>query len=224
MDAEVDSPVGEYPSFESPKVTDEDRLEAERKAQQRANLEATFAKAAPDSPIPPEPQNPYAISESWSRGREYKKPFDHTIASSGQVVKLKRLDMGDMLKLGIAEEMDFMTKALMTNEKKETGGEAIASAVYKSDNFERMQKMINKVVLAGLLAPKVHHPPLNDDGEIDEEAKKDGTLYVDEIPFGDRMEMFSVIFESDGLATFRDEQTAGVGDVETVSSVSLPAD
>jgi hypothetical protein len=204
----------EYPLGESP----------EYQAEKRAEVESAFGVPVKENPQPSAPKEPYALSESWSRGREYKKPFDYVISTSGQTVKIRRLDMGDMLRLGIAEEMDFMTKALMSNEKTETGGEAVASAVMKSDNFDRMDKMINKVVLAGLLAPKPHHPPLKDNGEVDEEAKKDGILYIDEIPFGDRMEMFSVIFESDGLATFRGEQTASVGDVETVPSVSLPAD
>jgi hypothetical protein len=190
-------------------------------------VESTFGTVTPENPIPAAPEPPkekYALSDSWSRGREYKKPFDYVIEGSGQEVKLRRLDMGDLLKLGIAEEMDFMTKALMTNEEKKTGGEAIASAIMQGGNFDRMESMINKVVLAGLLAPKPHQPPLKDDGSVDDEAKNENVFYVDTIPFSDRMELFSVIFESDGIATFRSEQTAGVGNVETVPSVSLPAD
>lgn len=199
------------------------RAEEAQQQQKRENIESVFG-AGQSIPAPTEPENPYALSDSWSRGREYKKPFDYVIPSSNQKVKLKRLDMGDLLRLGVAEEMDFMTKALMTGDENKSGGEAIASAVTKSGNFDRMESMINKVVLAGLLAPKPHQPPLDDNGLADNDAKKDGVLYVDEIPFQDRMDLFSVIFESDGLATFRNEQTASVGDVETVPSVSLPAD
>ena len=184
-------------------------------------VEETFGTPVSELPVS---DNPYALTESWSRGREYKKPFNYTIPTSGQTVKVKRLDMGDLLRLGVAEQMDFMTKALMDSDKKETGGEAVTSAIMKADNFDRMEEMVNKIVLAGLLQPKPHMPPLAEDGTVDEEAKKDGILYVDEIPFADRMDLFSVIFESDGLATFRNEQTPSVGDVETMQSVQLPAD
>jgi hypothetical protein len=36
--------------------------------------------------------------------------------------------------------------------------------------------------------------------------------------------LFAVIFESEGLSTFRSEQETSVGDVADVPSVQLPAD
>lgn len=206
----------EYPMGESPEYA---KVEAAFGAT-KVDSKLAAADEAQNQALREKVQNidPYALSDSWSRGREYKKPFNHTIEASGQTVQLRRLDMGDLLKLGIAEEMDFMTKALMTSNNKESGQEAVSSAIMKSDNFDRMESMINKVCHAGLLKPKVLMPPLH------ENARQDGMLYVDEIPFGDRMELFSVIFESDGLATFRGEQIVGVGNVETIPSVQLPAD
>lgn len=228
--------VKEQPVSETAKVVEETfGTQAEEVKYPGVQMSDVISPAIAESirsQLPPRPDNPYEISESWSRGRDYKKPFDYTIEASGQKVKLRRLDMGDLLKLGIAEEMDFMTKALMSNNEQKSGGEAIASAVMQAGNFDRMEGMINKVVLAGLLAPKPHHPPMHHEQNeedkailvVDEDAKKDGVLYVDSIPFSDRMELFSVIFESDGLATFRGEQTFGLGNVENVSDVSLPAD
>lgn len=213
----------------------EDTAESFKRAEEAHNedqtrVAETFGTVVPENPVPSAPEPPkqkYAVSQSWSKGRDFKKPFDYIIESSGQEVKIRRLDMGDLLRLGIAEEMDFMTKALMTSDEKKTGGEAIAAAVMKAGNFDRMETMINKVVLAGLLTPKPHQPPMKFDGDNvvpDQEAKKDDILYIDDIPFADRMELFGVIFESDGLATFRGEQTASVGNVEAMSSVPLPAD
>ena len=65
---------------------------------------------------PTMPEDPYALSTAWAKGHEFKKPFDHIIENSGQKVKLRRLDMGDLLKLGVAEELDFMTKGLMSED------------------------------------------------------------------------------------------------------------
>lgn len=215
----MDTQEQDYPMGESP----------EYQAEKQAEVEAAFGTPVPENPTPAAPKEKYALSDSWSKGRDFKKPFDYVIESSGQEVRVRRIDMGDMLKLGVAEEMDFMTKALLNQEKPEVGGAAVATAVMKAGNFEKMENMINRIVMAGLITPKVHQPPLKNDektGELvtDQDAKKDDVLYVDDIPFSDRMELFSVIFETDGLATFRGQQAFGLGNVENVSTVSLPAD
>jgi hypothetical protein len=160
----------------------------------------------------------YTLSPAWEHGRDYKTPFDYTIEATGQTVLIRHLDMGDLLKLGIAEELDFMTKTLMTDEKSEKAQEAVANAIMKADNFQRMEKMINLVCVAGVLKPQLHIPPEH------EAARQAGLIYADSIPFNDRMELFSVIFETEGLSTFRTEQEDGVGDIQHVSDVPLPSD
>jgi hypothetical protein len=165
-------------------------------------------------------QDKYAVSPVWAKSNDYKKPFDYTLESNpDQTVLLRRLDMGDLLKLGIAEELDFMSKALMTQDSPEDqkAKEAVTSAIVSADNFGRMEKMINAVVVAGVLQPKLHEPPR------DENARQAGLVYADSIPFSDRLELFSVIFETEGLSTFRQEQETGVGNVADESVVSLPA-
>jgi hypothetical protein len=162
----------------------------------------------------------YAISSAWSKAKDFKKPFTYRLEKSEQNVLLHRLDMGDLLKLGIADEMDFMSKALLTAEvtDEKKAGDAVAEAVGKSKNFGKMEKMINSVVKVGVIEPKLQAVPLH------EAARQPGQMYVDEIPWDDRMELFGVIFETEGLTDFREEQDAGVADVEHVTSVSLPAD
>lgn len=164
----------------------------------------------------------HELSPSWKRGKGFKKPFEHTLESNpDQVVTLRRVDMGDLLKLGIANELDFMSKALITSEdakEDEKAKEAVVSAISKAENFEKMEVMVNKVTLAGLIDPKVYEVPR------DENARQEGLMYVDEIPFEDRVEMFSLIFDSEGLSTFRQEQETGVGDLADVPSVQLPPD
>lgn len=161
----------------------------------------------------------YAVSERWSNSFEFKKPFDYTV-SNGQVCLVHRLDMGDLIKLGIAEELDFMSKALVSGDAKdsETAKAAVQSAVLKGENFSRMETMVNLVVQAGVIQPPLHTPPLH------EKARQAGLLYVDYLPFDDRLELFSVIFETEGLSTFREKQEASVGDVEHGAGVPLPAD
>lgn len=163
----------------------------------------------------------YDLSPAWSKANDYKKPFDYSLKESGQTVLLRRLDMGDLLKLGIAEELDFMSKELLTgdaNASDESQTKAVSEAIIKGDNFGRMETMINKVVLAGVVKPKLYDIPR------DEAARQAGLVYIDSVPFNDRIELFSAIFETEGLSTFREEQATGVGDVEHESGVPLSAD
>jgi hypothetical protein len=161
----------------------------------------------------------FALSPAWSKGNEYKKPFKYTLEATGQNVMIRRLDMGDLLKLGIAEELDFMTKALMSDKKPgENSAEAVGKAILQADNFSRMETMINTVCVAGIIKPKLQLPPR------DEAARQAGQVYVDSVPFNDRMELFGVIFETEGLTDFREEQADGVGNVADVQDVQLPAD
>ena len=177
------------------------------------------------------------ISNSWSKAKDFKKPFFYACGKGkieadqvenwkeedGQIVLLHRLDMGDLLKLGIANEMDFMSKALMapegkTPETEQSAKEAVSNAVRQADNYIKMERMINLVVSGGVIEPKLYEVPEH------ENARQAGLMYVDEVPWDDRMELFSVIFETEGLSTFREEQESGVGDVADVPVVSLPAD
>lgn len=160
------------------------------------------------------------LSPKWEKRKGFKKPFEYTIESSEQEVTLRRLDMGDLLKMGIANEVDFVSKALMSADPKpeETTKESISNAISQADNYAKMETMINIVVVNGCLDPKLE--PLPED-----EAERDSDLlYVDEIPWDDRMELFGVIFEMDGVATFREEQEPSVGDLADVPVVPLPAD
>jgi hypothetical protein len=167
----------------------------------------------------------FAITTAWSKAKDYKKPFKFK-CPSGQMTLIHRLDMADLLKLGVAEDMDFMAKALMATEKtaKETEetpedpAAAATAAITKAANFNKLENTINLVVQAGLIKPKTHLVPR------DENARQAGLFYIDSIPFEDRMVLFTHIFETEGLTTFRQEQETGVGDVADVPSVSLPAE
>lgn len=164
-------------------------------------------------------EDKYSLSTTWEKSNNFKQPFDYVLKESGQTCLIRRMDMGDFLKLGIAEELDFMSKALMTSDTEdENAQQAVSSAMMKSTNFGKMEKMINLVVQAGVIKPSIQLVPEH------ETARQPGQIYIDAIPFNDRMELFSVIFDSEGLSTFREEQEDGVGNVADESIVSLPAD
>lgn len=167
-------------------------------------------------------EDEFAIT-SWSKAKDYKKPFKFD-CPSGQRVLIHRLDMSDLLRLGIAEDMDFMAKALMAaeetakeaEEKAEDPEKALTEAMTNADNFAKLENTVNLVCQSGLIKPKTHLPPR------DENARQAGLFYIDTVYFEDRMAMFTQIFDSEGLSTFRKEQKDGVGDVADVTSVPLP--
>lgn len=160
----------------------------------------------------------FAISPVWVANKDFKKPFEYTLSGSKQLVLLQRLDMTDLLKLGIANEMDFMTKALMNSSGEEDAQGAVANAVKSAENFGKMETMINKVVLRGCIKPKLQNVPDH------ENARQEGLFYIDQIPWDERMELFSVIFETGGLSDFREEQAPDLGNVVNVQDVQLPTD
>ena len=180
----------------------------------------------------------FQISPKWEAHKDFRKPFVYeTKDSKGNTVQkllIRRIDMPDLMKAGISNQLDFMTKTLMTEEPKPGAQpkDNVSSVIQMADNFDQMEKMVNKVCLAGILKPKIHPVPVivrtvdrkSVETELPMEERQPGLFYVDNIPWDDRQELFSVIFDSDGLTDFREEQESGVGDVEDVQSVQLPAD
>lgn len=170
-------------------------------------------------------EDEFAIIPAWSKAKDYKKPFKFK-CPSGQMTLIHRLDMSDLLRLGVAEDMDFMSKALMATDKTAEESAAqpddpaavAAAAITKAENFGKLESTINLVVNAGMIKPKTHLIPR------DENARQAGLLYIDSIPFEDRMVLFTKIFETEGLVTFREKQDESVGSVVDESGVSLPAE
>lgn len=174
--------------------------------------------------------NKKKVSKRWEKHKGFKKPFDYVLYADSddpQEVTLRRLDMDDILDLGVSNELDFMTKALMEGAKKteaekpdveKTEEEKVKDIIAQAANMNEMKKMVNAICVEGILDPEVHPVPKH------KSARQRGLLYVDEIPFEDRVELFSVIFDTEGLSTFREEQSSGVGNVVNVTSVQLPSD
>ena len=169
-------------------------------------------------------EDEFAIT-TWSKAKDYKKPYKFK-CPSGQMTLIHRLDMSDLLKLGIAEDLDIMAKTLMATDdsaeeadkKPDKPDEALSEMIKSAENFGKLERTINLVCECGVIKPKLHLPPR------DEAARQAGLTYVDAIFFEDRMALFTEIFDSEGLSTFRQEQENGVGDVANVTSVQLPAE
>lgn len=180
----------------------------------------------------------FQISPKWEAHKDFRKPFVYEIKDKDgnpvQRLLIRRIDMPDLMKAGISNQLDFVTKGLMTEEPKPGAApkDNVTNVIAMAENFGRMEEMVHKVCLAGILKPKIYPVPVvvrTVDGksvetELPMEERQPGLFYVDNIPWDDRQELFSVIFDSEGLTDFREEQKSSVGNVEDVQSVQLPAD
>ena len=176
----------------------------------------------------------FPISPKWEAHKDFRKPFVMELEGSGQKLLIRRIDMPDLMKAGISGQLDFVTKGLMMEPGKENAkpAENVSNIIAMAENFGRMEEMVNKVCLAGILKPKIHPVPVvvktiegkTEEVQLPMEERQPGLFYIDNIPWDDRQELFSVIFDSEGLTDFREEQESGVGNVENVQSVQLPSD
>lgn len=154
---------------------------------------------------------------SWGEESETGEPFDYKTAS-GQLCLIRKIGMEEILRLGLFDKVDFFSKSLTEDEKKakaaadkakQDDGASFAKTVMS--NFDQLDETVNKVLVHGVIAPVLTPAPEN--GIHDPEWKKKGIVYVDKIRFEDRIELFDQILDMDGLSSFREESSDGVGTV-----------
>ena len=171
--------------------------------------------------------NGYTVSDmdkyqptSWgNQANDDNAPYDYT-TSSGQTCLIKRLGMMDILSMGLLDTLDFFSKSLSEDDKTKASVSETDGTFLKllTQNFDKMEVTINKVLLAGVVAPVVHDIP-----EIGRQ-RDENKVYVDQIPFQDRVELFSEILDSEGLSSFREKSEAGVGHVPDGEVVQTSAE
>lgn len=156
---------------------------------------------------------------TWGAGANSDdEPYDYTTAS-GQLCLIRRIGMADILSMGLLDTLDFFGKALSAGESA-PGKPAEEGNFLKllSGNFDKMQETIDKVLLNGVVAPVLHEKPAPG------RDRDNGKVYVDQIPFPDRVELFSEILDTEGLSQFRGEPETGVGLVPNGESVQASAE
>lgn len=152
---------------------------------------------------------------SWGRKNPANEPFEYE-TSSGQTCLIRKLGITDILKLKLVDQLDFFTKSLSEDDKAKPEAPKNNADFTKAlmDNFDKMDETINKILVVGVIAPVVHPIPEN------EALRSEDKVYADEIPFEDRIELFTQILDTEGLSDFREEPANGVGHVPDVESVS----
>lgn len=154
--------------------------------------------------------NKYAAN-GWKK----KKKSTFEIQLDDQLVLVRRLGIPEIVQAGLVAELDTFTPQLLPDGRlnpDEKPENVILGALRDKEKFQKLERTINRVVLMCVIAPRIHPAPEHG-VERDEEL-----IYVDEIDFNDRMEIFNKCFVGMGnMSQFPGGQT---GDMEPVAQVS----
>lgn len=160
----------------------------------------------------------YAVT-GWASGPQ---PFDLTLPS-GQTCLVRKLEVPDLIRTGLLDRLDTFFPELLAEEgqKKDTeDDESFLQKIKDPAKFNALEDIINKIAIEVVLTPKLHAVPVPTPDQLaqgitSDTLRIDGLVYVDKIPFGDKMAIFNAVFEGIGdLGQFREGQGDGVGDME----------
>lgn len=130
---------------------------------------------------------------------------------SGQLCLARKLQMEDIVRLGIIDEMDMFTEfaATMGEAAGAEGEDAALDLVKDKERFSKVVEIVDKVVAEVVVEPKLTRPvKKNKKGEeipLPESEFKDGVIYTSFVDFNDRMHIFSTVFTGETIDQFREE-------------------
>lgn len=159
--------------------------------------------------------NEYLVPDNWQRSLT----FDLKLPKGGKVLA-RYITIEDLADLGLMDQMDFFGQIAGKGPKpKET---AKKKNKLTGETFKAMVGVINKIALSAVLKPELQPKP-----EPDENGKpgvrEPGVLYVDLIPFEDKMYIFTKCFVDDmggeGMENFRAQSLQALGAVQQKQSV-----
>ena len=158
-------------------------------------------------------------------GQKVDNEFDQVLPS-GQLCRLKTLQMSDVIRLNIVNEVDFISTKFNEDDVDEAANKQKSDQDAGVDflkqlggpDFNRLEQTINKVTLACVVAPSIAPAP------IGKTKRKAGVVYVDTIDFIDRMTIFTICFRGLGdMNAFRAESQDGVGNLDASESAEVSA-
>lgn len=137
---------------------------------------------------------------------------------SGQLCLARKLQMEDIVQLGIIDEMDMFTEfaaeiGAAANEAKD-GDDASLSIVKDKERFSKVVEIVDKVVSATVVEPRIERPVTKDSKgreiPLDPSDFKEGVVYTKYIDFADKMHIFGTVFSGETIDQFREESQEAV--------------
>lgn len=195
---------------------------------------------------------PASDNNSTIYGQGWGAALQDLALPSGAICQLRKLQMEDLVELGIMDQVDFLsqiveekhvervkkpsdrakkqpTKAEAAEAAKVAEQEQTAALLRDPKKFSTMSAMIDKIVVACVIKPQIVNGFREvEEGQrirLDDDARVHGVIYSDSIPFGDKMEVFEVAFAGvQKMSSFRGESAEDVGHVDSVEGDALPAE
>ncbi|QXO13679.1 tail assembly chaperone [Gordonia phage DumpTruck] len=151
-------------------------------------------------------KNPYEVT-SWGQDSGL---FDIELPS-GQVCQARKLEMEDIIRLGLINDLDtFTTLYGDEDEIKQTSDIDFIKKISEGDGFGRLLNTLNLVTIECVVQPQVWPVP------DQKKERKSNRVYIDAIKFEDKMFIFSKVFTGmSAMADFREEPGDDLGAVES---------
>lgn len=170
--------------------------------------------------------DPYAVT-GW--GKPQIETFD-VVVPSGQRCQVRKLKMEDVLAHGILNDLDAFSTALLAEdgtEVKDDSPGAVMAQIQNPEKFSKLQSTVDKIIMITVQQPIIYTVPdqIVVDGKVADGPRVAGRVYIDQVGFLDKMEIFNQVFEGfRNLDQFREGQEAGLGTVEDVQGVQSTAE
>ncbi len=160
-------------------------------------------------------EDEYAVT-GWNFSEKF---FDLTLPS-GQRCQVRKLEMEDILRMNLVNELDTFSAAIQVGDDKddkrsdeERGTDVMKKLTEQADGLSKFQGTMDKVIMECVQKPSVQPAPKGNS------KRKPGVAYIDAIGFMDKMTIFSAVFDGmSDMESFRAESEDAVGAVESESS------
>lgn len=130
---------------------------------------------------------------------------------SGQLCLARKLQMEDIVQLGIIDEMDMFTDfaATMGQAVEDSKSDQAALDLVKDkERFAKITEIVDKVVSTVVVEPPLVRPIKKDkkgrEIPLPTAEFEDGVVYTSFVDFGDKMHIFGLVFGGDTIDQFRE--------------------
>ncbi|UVK63825.1 tail assembly chaperone [Gordonia phage LilyPad] len=167
--------------------------------------------------------NDFTVPAGWGQ----VKPTIVLDLPSGSKVKVRELEIQDLLKLGVLDIVDsFSQEALPKQTPKGSSVEKkfLEDVAANKDQFEKMIDVMNKITAQAVVVPPVVYVPPPPEGQPESELKE-GVVYAHLVPLEDRLAIFEkAVAGMEDLFRSGEGQADDVASVADVQDVQLPAE
>lgn len=134
---------------------------------------------------------------------------------SGQLCLARKLQMEDIVQLGIIDEMDMftefaadMTAAAGGAKSDEDQSEAALGLMKDKERFAKVVEIVDKVVSTTVVEPRIERPVTKDrkgrEIPLDPSDFEDDVVYTSYVDFNDKMHIFGTVFSGETIDQFRE--------------------